>query len=213
MDGNFRIGSDLGGGFNVFDEWGNFMGKFIPAGGAGGCWGVFALIVFGIIAFLIYLLIRLIIEGFKALGRKQWGWATLYLSVPAALALGACGFFFLVTGSFAATEYNYNQSAAATATQWTGVQQAEGTRQAAMEQATQQALPILMQEARQKITASDVELLTAAEVMWNTCGSYVPCDETAFMHPTGGIHPLKGDDSVAEHFPYNQHYLVPPTSR
>lgn len=87
MSGDFHVEPDLGGGFNVTDIWGNFKGKFIPAGGGGGCWGVLALIIFGLIAFVIYLMIMMVIEGFKALGKKKWGRAVAFLGIASAPCL------------------------------------------------------------------------------------------------------------------------------
>lgn len=65
---------------NVFDEWGNFVGRVRPSGG--GIDGVFfllGLVSLGIIAFLVYLLIKLVISGFKALANRQWGMAVVRL--------------------------------------------------------------------------------------------------------------------------------------
>ncbi len=67
--------------FNVFDEWGNYVGKFVPEGGGiNGILGVLTLIFAGIMIFVIYVLVRLIVEGFKALSRRQWGMAIVGLS-------------------------------------------------------------------------------------------------------------------------------------
>jgi hypothetical protein len=74
MDGKFNIGN----GFNVFDEWGNFVGKFTPnGGGADGCLAVIVLIFVAFIGYAFYALIRIIIEGFKACGQHKWGLAFL----------------------------------------------------------------------------------------------------------------------------------------
>lgn len=50
----------MGGEFNVFDEWGNYMGKFTPAGEGDGCLSAIALLSLGTVGFLVYLLARLV---------------------------------------------------------------------------------------------------------------------------------------------------------
>lgn len=76
MSEKFSIDSD----FNVFDEWGKTIGKFTPKGGGlDGLFMIFTLIFVGIIGFAIYAIFRVIIEGFSALGKKNWNKAILYL--------------------------------------------------------------------------------------------------------------------------------------
>jgi len=67
--------------FNVFDEWGNYAGKFTPSGGgADGCLGILALITAGVVFFALYMMVKLIIEGTKALFKGDWGMAIVGLS-------------------------------------------------------------------------------------------------------------------------------------
>lgn len=73
---------------DLFDEYGNFVGRFEPSGG--GFEGFFFLI--GVVflwafGFLIYLFFKLIINGFKAMGRGDWGKALAYLIVPGVIVL------------------------------------------------------------------------------------------------------------------------------
>ena len=80
MSGKFSIGND----FNVFDEWGNHIGKFTPSGGGfDGCIMMIGLVLVGIIGyafyFLIKLLVKMVAEGFKSLGKREWGLAIIYL--------------------------------------------------------------------------------------------------------------------------------------
>lgn len=73
---------------DLFDEYGNFVGRFEPSGG--GFEGFFFLI--GVVflwafGFLIYLFFKLIINGFKAMGRGEFGKALAYLIVPCVIVL------------------------------------------------------------------------------------------------------------------------------
>lgn len=73
---------------DLFDEYGNFVGRFEPSGG--GFEGFFFLI--GVVflwafGFLIYLFFKLIINGFKAMGRGEFGKALAYLIVPGVIVL------------------------------------------------------------------------------------------------------------------------------
>lgn len=68
------------GDFDVFDEWGNFMGKFTPAGG--GCWFTIAILFLSVIGFWIYLLIKLTVNGFKSAKKGDWKRAIVYLALP-----------------------------------------------------------------------------------------------------------------------------------
>lgn len=70
--------------FNVFDEWGNYVGKFTPAGSGFGdtILMLIAMLILWTIGFSIYLFFKLIIEGFKAAARMEWGKAALYWAIP-----------------------------------------------------------------------------------------------------------------------------------
>ena len=75
----------------VFDEWGNKVGKFVPTG-SGLLDTLIIIIVFLIlwtVGLLIFLLVKMIVRGFKALFHREWGRAFLYLAIPGALILTA----------------------------------------------------------------------------------------------------------------------------
>ena len=77
MSGKFDIGED----FNVFDEWGNYVGKFTPRGGsADGFIAIIAVIFLWVFGFAIYLIFKMIKNGFKALVEGRWIAAIFYLS-------------------------------------------------------------------------------------------------------------------------------------
>ncbi len=82
----------MDGEFNVFDEWGNNVGKFTPAGSGFGnaILMIIAMLVLWTIGFLIYLFIRLIAKGYKAARKGDWENALMYWAVPGLLT------FFLV---------------------------------------------------------------------------------------------------------------------
>ncbi len=92
------------GDFDVFDEWGNWVGKFTPAGaGAGyGCLLLVALILVGVIGFFVYLLIKvmiiLITEGYQAAKKKEWGKVLVCFGV---IALPFVLFFVLLSSTVA----------------------------------------------------------------------------------------------------------------
>lgn len=68
----------------VWDQWGNFIGKFRV--GDGCALGLTVLIV-GIALSIGYLFILMIIHGFKALSRGDWLKAGLLLAIPSFVAL------------------------------------------------------------------------------------------------------------------------------
>lgn len=74
MSGKFSIGD----GFNVFDEWGNYVGKFEPRGG--GIEGLIAIIGLTIFGFGFYFLFKMIKAGFKALFEGRWMTAVVCLA-------------------------------------------------------------------------------------------------------------------------------------
>ncbi len=84
----------MDGEFNVFDGWGNNVGKFTPAGSGFGnaILMMIAMLVFWTIGFLIYLFIRLIVKGFRAAKEGDWDGAIGYWAVPGLLI-----FFFAVS--------------------------------------------------------------------------------------------------------------------
>lgn len=84
--------------FDVFDEWGNWVGKFEPAGGGanGFLMGIVVMVAVGL-AFTVYAVVKILvvatIEGFKSLFRLEFGKALLYLSPLIVLS----SIFFLLT--------------------------------------------------------------------------------------------------------------------
>lgn len=70
--------------FNVFDSWGNYVGEFVPVGS--GLLDSLILFVIMIIlwtvGFLIYILVVLVVRGFRAARDGKWGKAFLQLLVP-----------------------------------------------------------------------------------------------------------------------------------
>lgn len=73
----------MSGEINVFDEWGNYMGKFQPAGG--GCLEfVGMLAAYAFLAAIIFLFF-LVKGGVQAIARKNWSKAILYLLAPTIL--------------------------------------------------------------------------------------------------------------------------------
>lgn len=81
----------MDGKFDVFDEYGRFIGRIVPSGqgAADSFFALLAIILLWIFGFLIYSLIRLIIEGFKALGKGDFGKAILCLAIPVAMVCSA----------------------------------------------------------------------------------------------------------------------------
>lgn len=70
----------MSGDFDVFDEWGNFVGKFTPSGGGfEGLFMIMALIFLWVFGFVIYLVVKLIIQlirkGSRAVSERKWGLA------------------------------------------------------------------------------------------------------------------------------------------
>ncbi len=105
MSGKFDIGDD----FNVFDEWGNNVGKFTPTGVGleNGCLMIVTLIIAWTLGFFIYALFRLIGKGFQEVGRGDWGKAMMYWAVPGLLAGGVCFSIFSVMVASAAQQYQH----------------------------------------------------------------------------------------------------------
>jgi hypothetical protein len=67
--------------FNVFDEWGNYVGKFTPSGGGENAIIMFIVVILlWVFGFLVYALFRLLQEGLRALFHGKWITAALYLS-------------------------------------------------------------------------------------------------------------------------------------
>jgi len=91
----------MSGEFDVFDEWGSYVGKFTPAGGGwDGCLFAIAMLILWTVGFLVYLLVRLVVQGFRAAGRKEWDKAVEYWAIPGLVV----GVFFLALASSAATQ-------------------------------------------------------------------------------------------------------------
>lgn len=76
--------------FNVFDEWGNYVGRFTPSGKgtADSIIMFFAVIILWTIGFLVYLFIKLVVEGFRAAAEGNWGKAVLNWAIPVLLLVG-----------------------------------------------------------------------------------------------------------------------------
>jgi len=70
-------------GFDIYDEWGIYKGRFTPAWSTDGCLGMVLGAFLLAIGFLIYLLIKLTINGFKSAIAGDLGKALLYWSIPA----------------------------------------------------------------------------------------------------------------------------------
>jgi hypothetical protein len=150
---------------DVFDEWGNYVGKFTPSdGGLDGCFMIIALIIVGIIGFAIYavvkILIKVVIKGFEALGQKKWGEAIaclspIWLSVILALVLIAAG------GASVVNQQNQQKQQNAQATQteqaWQVQNVVEPTETA---QSEIQALKTLL-------TFNNVQKITCDQAPWN----------------------------------------------
>lgn len=71
----------MSGRFNVFDEWGNKIGEFIPSDGSGGLAGLALLLVMAVLwtaGFLIYA----VIAGFKAAIEGNWKKAFAFWAIP-----------------------------------------------------------------------------------------------------------------------------------
>lgn len=66
--------------FDVFDEWGNWVGKFTPEDSSGGVVGTIVLLFVGILLFAVYAFFKLIYDGFKALFRGELLKACLYFT-------------------------------------------------------------------------------------------------------------------------------------
>lgn len=155
---------------DLFDEYGNFVGRFEPSGG--GFEGFFFLI--GVVflwafGFLIYLFFKLIINGFKAMGRGDWGKALQYLLIPSLAT------FMLLCQLAAATAQGikqqqeheaYQQKVSASATAEARAE-ATATQRAVV---AQQAFRESEVEAKSLVQVKDVVLLTEGQVMPNGSG-------------------------------------------
>jgi hypothetical protein len=87
--------------FDVFDEWGNFIGRFTAIGsGANNCAVMLALLITGVVVSIIYMLFRLIVEGFKALFTGRFGMALLYWAIPLILIAGVLNLNYNNAGGF-----------------------------------------------------------------------------------------------------------------
>lgn len=74
---------------DVFDEWGNYVGRFTPSG-SGAFDGLIlfvALLFLWTIGFLIYLIIRLFVKGAQAAKEGDTRKAALYLAIPILIIL------------------------------------------------------------------------------------------------------------------------------
>lgn len=75
----------MGDEFNVFDDWGNKIGKVRLEDGSGAFGGLaifLVMVVLWTFGFLIYVFIRLITRGFEALGRGELLKAVAYWTIP-----------------------------------------------------------------------------------------------------------------------------------
>lgn len=86
------------GDFDVFDEWGNYMGKFTPSGGFDGCLATIAVMIAIQITVLILILFRIVTEGFKALFRGEWKSAMVGLSpIWATFVIALASYLFVIS--------------------------------------------------------------------------------------------------------------------
>lgn len=87
--------------FPWFTEW---NGIFMPVGDALGnsCIMAIVMIILWLVGLLIYLLVKLLLEGFRALGRKEWGIALLCFGTVLTPFLMASGLLALTLGTEAA---------------------------------------------------------------------------------------------------------------
>jgi|WetSurSiteA1Bulk_404760.scaffolds.fasta_scaffold00244_5 hypothetical protein len=84
------------GDFDVFDEWGNFKGKFTPVGGGGeGCLIGIALLAVVFFFWVAYIILKylfkglsyLVKNGIKSIKEKNYGAGIAYLLIPSILAV------------------------------------------------------------------------------------------------------------------------------
>ena len=69
--------------FDVFDEWGNYVGRFTPSGGIlQGLLGVLVLIIAWSVGILVYSFFRLVVRGFQSAIAGEWVSALGYWSGP-----------------------------------------------------------------------------------------------------------------------------------
>lgn len=81
------------GDFNVYDEWGNFKGKFIPSGGGDGFFIAIAFLMGAFCIWLAYIILKflfkgltyLIGNGIKSIKEKDYGSGIAYLAIPCML--------------------------------------------------------------------------------------------------------------------------------
>jgi len=90
--------------YNVFDEWGNFLGKFRPSGASeAGCAFIVTAIIVSIFGFLIFALVKMTIRGVKAAMHGETGVAIANLAIPGILVIAVS--YGAITTSIQATAY------------------------------------------------------------------------------------------------------------
>ncbi|HTK03153.1 MAG TPA: hypothetical protein VL401_00040 [Alphaproteobacteria bacterium] len=179
---NFNVDSD----FNIFDEWGNFQGKFVPEGGGmNGCLGIIALIIAGVLIFGIYIVIRSLFEGFKSLSPIQRIFVMLGTGLTLTILCSVFGLSLLVR--------NYQSELLE---QKRETQLANSTQVSIIKTATAYALATEIENAHIIATATfaaarinlvkfeGVKLLTFGDVQPNRCGDLQPCNKQAFIQFT-----------------------------
>jgi len=102
----------MNGELDVFDEWGSYLGRLIPAGG--GCTNsillVIALIIMWTIGFTFYLIFKLTTGIIKELLKTRAGRITLVV-VPTIIAILATGLILLIVISFGVKEAQAREKA------------------------------------------------------------------------------------------------------
>lgn len=179
MSGKFDIGSD----FNVFDEWGNYVGKFSPSGGGfDGCLFAIALIVLWTVGFAIYLLAKMLIKGIKALAGGDVLNAIKYLAIPM-LLLTILSLNLMADVSKTKARQKQNEEYVA---QRALQAQIEATKIAVAEKELQ-----LEVDALKLVTTKDVNLIRGGDDPWHICDGVglkgiggspsITCDREAYI--------------------------------
>lgn len=178
--------------FSVFDSWGNKVGDFIPTGG--GCVdsviGLFAMIILWTIGLAVYALIKLIAEGFKALGQGKWGLAIacfipIWLPIILMMFLAGAGGISIVNQQ---NQQNAQETQAAYAQETQVAQEIAQTATTSFQnfQATQQAIEYT-RSLQNLFRVDGVKLLMGKEVNWNFCGMNLggsTCDDFEYIQYT-----------------------------
>ena len=106
MSGKFDIEDN----FNVYDEWGNYVGKFTPTGSSSenAFLMLIAMIFLWTMGFIIYALFRLISKGFQEAKKGNWGKTIAYWALPGILVGAMCISVLTTTVASAIQQHQYN---------------------------------------------------------------------------------------------------------